>query len=325
MIPGIQTHIEGWTDPEELRFVRAQGFQMARISAMECSAVLMRDMVNDALAADLIPFVTIADHERLPLLAGLDVEFRNEDDGDLSPRAYRLLFDEACRMALETGVRMWGPTCSNTNRKCVRWASAVRGSGWPDGMHGLSWHSYDPHENTEFAAVKALADGKPIIFSEFGYPSLGVSEEAQAAKLRELWPFYERFGAYAAILFQIHDGPNPNEREHCYGIRRFQGDWKPAAYTVPKVGTIVPNAGEIEMNATFVIRRSDLIPNGAGAFTVRYPSGDASQTVLSVQPDGAIETRPAGTTGAWETAHVDGSRLVFRDVNGKAWAFPLVD
>jgi hypothetical protein len=43
--------------------------------------------------------------------------------------------------------------------------------------------------------------------------------------------------------------------------------------------------------------------------TVAYPAG--ASTVLSVQPDGSMETRPAGSAGPYETALLAGDRLVY--------------
>ena len=43
-------------------------------------------------------------------------------------------------------------------------------------------------------------------------------------------------------------------------------------------------------------------------------------TVISVQPDGAIETRPAGTKGPYERATVIGNTLIYRPLD-VAFAF----
>jgi hypothetical protein len=42
--------------------------------------------------------------------------------------------------------------------------------------------------------------------------------------------------------------------------------------------------------------------SNTGHVTVSYPAG--TPTVLSVQPDGSIQTRPNGTDGPWEQAIV---------------------
>jgi hypothetical protein len=315
-LKGVQTHIEAWTNPTELAFVAAHGYQLARIAAMECSDAVLAECVRDTEAAGLRPFITIADPERMRLFPGRDYECRNEDDGDISAPTYRRILDDMATVAVETGSRLWGPTCSNTNRKCVRWATAVRGSGWPVGMHGLSWHSYDPHENTEFAAVEALADGMPILFSEFGYPSLGISEDEQAAKIRELWTVYEKY--YGAILFQLHDGPNPQEREHCYGIQRVDGTWKPSAFVVPNPGTIVPNLGTSESTTDqenamadtgIVIYRKALIPlEGRPGKYSAYAKPDDQTLIVAVDEHGNVYANPVENIGrAYETFEIDAS------------------
>lgn len=353
MIPGLQTHIEGWTDPSELRFAFDNRFRLARISAMTCSAEEMLRCVNDAKAAGFRVLVTLADAERIRLLSPGDiVECRNEDDGDITPASYRQILDEFCRIGQEVGVAIGGPTCSNTNAKCVRWATAVRGAGWPDGMLVLTWHSYDPHENTAFAAVERLADGLPIIFSEFGYPSTDGADD-QAEKLSALWPRYEKY--YAACLFQIHDGPNAAEREHRYGIRACNsdgsmGDWKPSAFTVPEgvmmsepivppvepppvvvepppveppPVVVEPTRPLLEVHRALSRSRMTKHPEHAKKFTILHPDGDG---VLSIQPDGRIEKRPLGTTGPWETFSDDGQKACFADVTpGYTFAILLVD
>ena len=45
-------------------------------------------------------------------------------------------------------------------------------------------------------------------------------------------------------------------------------------------------------------------------------------TVLSVQPDGTIETRPAGAKGPYERATVIGNMVVYRPLN-VGYGFPL--
>lgn len=56
------------------------------------------------------------------------------------------------------------------------------------------------------------------------------------------------------------------------------------------------------------ITRDRLIAQPDGSYTVRYSSG-----VLSVQADGSLQTRPAGTNGPWECGRIQGNKLVFVD------------
>lgn len=61
---------------------------------------------------------------------------------------------------------------------------------------------------------------------------------------------------------------------------------------------------------------------GDGTVTVTYPPG--SSDVLSVQPDGSIETRPKGTNGPYERAKVNGTSLAFCPLGtaGSTWFVP---
>lgn len=56
----------------------------------------------------------------------------------------------------------------------------------------------------------------------------------------------------------------------------------------------------------------------SGKSRLAYPDG----LVVSVQPDGSLETRPAGTDGAWEQCTIDGGIAVYAGT-GKAWPFGI--
>lgn len=75
------------------------------------------------------------------------------------------------------------------------------------------------------------------------------------------------------------------------------------------------------MPATICVRSSDLIPHPDGRFTVRAPNGAG---VLSVQADGSIQTRPAGTADLWETCRQSGNKLVFEDSAYPTGAYALL-
>ena len=47
------------------------------------------------------------------------------------------------------------------------------------------------------------------------------------------------------------------------------------------------------------------------------------EPVMSVQPDGSVQTRPAGADGPYERAVVSGNLLVFRPAGDRAFAFPF--
>lgn len=77
--------------------------------------------------------------------------------------------------------------------------------------------------------------------------------------------------------------------------------------------TTVPAIGPSQINI--------LGPSASGApiVTVTYPVG--ADTVLSVQPDGSIQTRPHGTAGPWERALLKGDRLVY-EAGGAYYLLP---
>jgi hypothetical protein len=59
--------------------------------------------------------------------------------------------------------------------------------------------------------------------------------------------------------------------------------------------------------------------------TVTYPAGQT--TVLSVQPDGTLETRPAGAQGPYELALLKVDRLVYAPIGdaGAVYLLPYSD
>lgn len=64
------------------------------------------------------------------------------------------------------------------------------------------------------------------------------------------------------------------------------------------------------------------LDEASGLCTVMYPSG--STTVLSVQPDGTVESRPQGSNGPYERAILAADRLIYAPVGpaGKMFLVP---
>ena len=258
MKSGLQTHINGWVDPAELAAHYTLGVRVARIDAMESTPDLMLESVHNAEAAGMEVIPTLADPAFIALLHGNNrlVECRNEDDGDMSARAYRKILDEFCAEAAKYDVRVLGGVGSNTDDDTIEWGNEVRdiGGGWPATMYGVSWHTYGPYPHlgfkprpdgtrAEFEWLLAMVAGLPLYITEFGVPNTGgMSEQEQADYIAHEWKVIaDELHPVAACLFQCHDGKDPHEDEDRFGIRRCNaqgelealGIWKPVAYTFP--------------------------------------------------------------------------------------------
>ena len=181
--PSLMTHFQGQVDRATLSEVRGFGFRGARLDcSAPCPVDTMVAMLADCDACDLRPLPMVWDTERLAALAGREAEWGNEPDFTWDPAAYRAELDIACAVARERGVALYAPALGNLSRDALGWLEAVRGGGWPDGLHGISVHRYGDgtfewaHDGfrsraDEVAALLALCDGLPFIVTEFGYPT----------------------------------------------------------------------------------------------------------------------------------------------------------
>lgn len=319
MKKGLQTHFNLPIGVDLLREVRSLGWETARIDGMEGHSI--EPMISETVEAGLEPFVIVDSIEELARVpAGLDAEWTNELDGDVTPSFYRRTLDRAAGVAASLGIRLWAPCISNLDFDSLWWMRLVRGSGWPKGLHGISAHSYGPFPHDGFRSredevrqFKQLIDGKPYRITECGLASTeGVSEEEQADFLIREFEFWTAQGAEAAYWFQLNDGPTDHP-EHRFGIRRFDGSWKPNA------GVFAPEVEEEMANeAEFFISRSKMIDQGDGTYTYPWNGG-----VLSIQPDGRKETRPVGTNGAWERFTIYKDSAVFSP-EGNYYGFYMV-
>lgn len=68
-----------------------------------------------------------------------------------------------------------------------------------------------------------------------------------------------------------------------------------------------------------LIARVNPQPNG------QVTLSNADGTVVSVQPDGSVGTRPAGTNGAYELCSLNGLTVIYQPVSsGPQFVFSLV-
>lgn len=63
------------------------------------------------------------------------------------------------------------------------------------------------------------------------------------------------------------------------------------------------------MTATPSVKRSQFIANGDGSFAVKI----AGNSVLSIQPDGSLQTRPSDKIGPWESGRDQQNKWVVSD------------
>jgi hypothetical protein len=353
--------------------VRAFEFKWARMDMQGSpSAEEMRGMMDDCQMADLRTLPIVYDLTRLQYLsdyfASMDtplddrnVEWSNEMDGDIRPETYRKNLEAACTLAEEQGILLWGPCISNLDRDSLMWMEAVRRGRWPDGLYGISFHRYGDgtfefshqgfdNRDQEVEALRDLSDGRPLMCTEFGYPTdkligqqsfkiekrrrflrpnIMLSEEQAADNISKEWKFWHDHDVLP-FLYQINDGTTSNET---YGIRRCLPDgtltgWKPSAYTVPQETEPMPDIIE---RATYFIsmKLSFEVPDKKGYYRTYYPkfkpNGELNkETILSIQPDGSKATRLVAEGGAWETwkPNKAGNRSIF-DETSESYAIPL--
>jgi hypothetical protein len=344
--PSLNTHFNAPVDRAALEAVRAFGFRWARADVTACDSVTVHQILADLQACGLRPLPIVYDIEHLLMIpAGMDAEWGNEPDGDIWPSWYRAGLDEACACAVDIGVSLWAPAISNLDRNSLRWMACVRADQWPAGLAGITVHRYGDgsfdyaHDgfasrDEEVAALLALCDGLPYMVTEFGYPNDpgGLTEEQSAANIAKEWEFWRRHGCQVPFLYQINDGPNPGE---AYGIRRCGADghplawddphaWKPAAYQVPQAQeqtTMHIGIGVEPFPASAMRVAKSLNALGDGTYTV----SNLDDTVMSVNPQGSVETRPAGTNGAWERCTRLGNVVYYNPIGEAVYAFAFAE
>jgi len=321
MLKGLQTHFNARIDLETLHTVKDDlKFETVRVDAQTCSIDEMLLMIDDVQSVGLIPLVIINSEDKLNYLPeGVDVEWTNEPDGDISPSAYYPAFKSACDLAKALRINLWAPAISNLDEDSLGWLNDLRdeGNGWPEGLYGVSAHRYgdgtfhDPHQGflsreSEAKWLKAACAGKPYIITEVGYPTADhITEYDQKDRLLKEFDFWEKEECQTLFIYQLNDGLNSDEK---YGIRRTDGSWKPAAYLF--VEDLESQGEDMADIATKGIGKEDLISVGENKYVAHYPYNE--DTVLSIQPDGSWQTRPAGTAGSWEIAELKGDALKYR-------------
>ena len=244
---GVQTHFGALVGADTLSALRAFGFEIVRIDAQTSDIDTTLDMISEAQAAGLQPLVIISRPEHLPWLPeGLDYELLNEPDlNGPPPPVYAELVLKAAEVARQRSQRLWIGAISNLNERGFNY---LRDIGPLPHDVGVSVHRYGDgtfehaHDGfatreSEVAQLRALIGNRPFGVSEFGYPTnrngwgpftSRITPDEAAILIRAEISFWARVGARWSVIFQLNDGPT-EMRENRYGIRAFDGTWKPAA------------------------------------------------------------------------------------------------
>ena len=260
MIYGLHTHfgdsptVPGWMLP---------AVRQRRVQAVRCDAQIWDEVqVNDCLAQvqseNLQPVMVIGldRPEQLTWLPpGTWALLGNEHDPggigwQCSAVDYRPKLDRAAATAKDCGIPLWAPELSNLDQNSQDWLNAIKGSGWPEGLHGLSIHRYGSNDNfdtphrgfssreAEVKWLKVAAAGLPFIVTENGWGSKrGMTEAQQLDYARQELQFWLDAGCAAHFWFQVKDGPKESED---FGWFRYPDETpKPVADMIPL--TVVPN------------------------------------------------------------------------------------
>ncbi len=165
-------------------------------------------------------------------------------------RTFRRCFD-IIRTYSET-CPILTPSVSNLNRRGFSYLGAMLTDGLPAEAK-LAVHRYPhdgdiykPHPGFQTREQQAsklveLADGRDIWITETGLtegPHDGRfhSEEHVADALEYEVRFWSCVASVKALCwYGINDGPNHDDTEHHFGIRRLDGSWKPVAERVAQV------------------------------------------------------------------------------------------
>jgi hypothetical protein len=243
----VQTHFDALVGRDTLNALKSFRFSIARIDAQASDLPTTLAMIDEAEAAGLRPLVIVRDGVQLEQLPdGIDVELKNEPDlNGPTPAVYAQFVSEAAKIAHRGRQTLWVGAVSNLNRRGLEY---LKNLGELPADVGVSVHRYgdgtfeNPHDgfpsrDAEVAALRAIIGDRPFGVSEFGYPkhrygwgpfSGQITPEHAALFIRQEIAFWRRHGAAWSIVYQLNDGPTDSRADR-YGIRAFDGTWRPAA------------------------------------------------------------------------------------------------
>lgn len=242
--------------------IKVLGFGGIRADLQRTPAARAKQVIAEATAAGLAVLAIVDDGLQIYQLGAcegvLAFELRNEPDLELkgAEAYYMALAEHAAVAAAAVNRPLYVGGVSNIDAKPLRYLRRVLEAvaPWPEVR--VSVHRY-PHtlrasdarpgyrsREAEVDAFRWLIGTRQWAVTEFGYHTAPWSDgwwlwkrtyqrndlEVRDAVMWE-WAFWQRMGADLAVLYQLNDGPTGVALDR-YGIRRTDGTWKPAAYTV---------------------------------------------------------------------------------------------
>lgn len=181
--------------------------------------------------------------------SGEHVELLNEPNFFMSPEEYATICNEVAPQATAKRVHLYVGSISNLTRDVLSWMSHMWKRVDVPSVH-VSVHRYpndggvmSPHRgfssrDEEVTALREIVGDNDIVVTEFGYHNAWRlrwkffptrwTERQTARMIRTEWDFWHAQNVKGAFLYQLNDGPGRSHLDH-YGIRRFDGTWKPSA------------------------------------------------------------------------------------------------
>jgi PKD repeat protein len=243
--------------------LRRRGWWMARVGVSLTDPAETAAIIAEVTDAGLVPLVIARPQDvlTLPWIRGLRVELGNEPDigsppstPRMSPAAYVAWVEPALEAAKARRYALYTGGISNITPVAVGWLCSVLPYLPP--WIGVCYHRYkqSPGDTAktprngyasraaEFAALKAVTGSRPLICSEFGWGTGAyrqrvwwfwtrtrrLTEQDVLTRTRDELALLASQQIDAGIVYQIGDGPPGIERDY-FGIRRFDGTWKPVA------------------------------------------------------------------------------------------------
>lgn len=260
MIKGLQV---GFGDPltvSTLDALRERNITFIRCDLQMISEpALLHARIDEVTLSGLRPLciITPAHAAWLSTLQAhpaLDFELLNEPDIKGISSSLYADWVTTVRQALPSHHRLWAGVISNLDENSLEWLrDSVR--RWPTGVN-VTVHRYPPKgagptaaqhgfrsRTHEVEVLKSCLGTRTFGVSEFGYHTAEwttgwwfwkkrhrLSDAQIVTFINWEWQFWKAQGAEFACWYQINDGGNDQQDER-FGIRRYDGTWKPVADT----------------------------------------------------------------------------------------------